>query len=118
MIFSSGVRSRLLSCARTFAAGCAMLVIAAPLAFAQQAGSAAPIPAVNVSTPEDHHDLASENEKARLAVNPVTGVATSSGAGYEPLTGKERWKLYWKQNYLSMGAYFGPLFTALVLDQA
>jgi hypothetical protein len=57
------------------------------------------------------------NEKSRLAVNPVTGMATSLASNYKPLTGKERWKLYWKQNYLSIGAYFGPVFTALVLDQ-
>jgi hypothetical protein len=64
------------------------------------------------------HEAAAEVEKARLAVNPVTGLVTSSGAGYEPLAGKERWKLYWKQNYLSVGAYFGPVLTSLVLDQA
>lgn len=57
------------------------------------------------------------SEKARLAVNPVTGSVTSSPLNYVPLTGKERWKLYWKQNYFSVGAYFGPVFTALVLDQ-
>jgi hypothetical protein len=58
-----------------------------------------------------------ENERSRLAVNPLTGMATSLASNYKPLTGKERWKLYWKQNYLSIGAYFGPVFTALVLDQ-
>jgi len=56
-------------------------------------------------------------ERQRLAVNPVTGLVTSSASNYEPLTGKERWKLYWKQNYFSIGAYFGPVFTALLLDQ-
>lgn len=61
---------------------------------------------------------ATPSEKERLAVNPVTGLVTSSASNYKPLTGKERWKLYWKQNYLSVGAYFGPVFTALVLDQA
>jgi hypothetical protein len=53
-----------------------------------------------------------------LAVNPVTGLASTSAVNYQPLTGRERWKLYWKQNYWSVGAYFGPVFTALVLDQA
>lgn len=53
-----------------------------------------------------------------IAVNPLTGLATTSAVNYQPLTGRERWKLYWKQNYLSVGAYFGPFFTALVLDQA
>ena len=51
-------------------------------------------------------------------MNPVTGLATASALDYHSLSGKERWQLYWKQNYLSIGAYFGPVFTALVLDQA
>jgi len=59
----------------------------------------------------------SQNERSRLAVNPLTGMATSLASNYKSLTGKERWKLYWKQNYWSIGAYFGPVFTALVLDQ-
>lgn len=66
------------------------------------------------STPQG----ATDNDKGRLAVNPVTGIVTTAPANYRPLTGKERWKLYWKQNYFSIGAYFGPVFTALVLDQA
>jgi hypothetical protein len=53
-----------------------------------------------------------------LAVNPVTGLTSTSTSNYHPLTGKQRWKLYWKQNYFSVGAYFGPVFTALALDQA
>jgi hypothetical protein len=53
-----------------------------------------------------------------LGVNPITGLGTASAANYHPLTGKERWHLYWKQNYASPGAYFGPVFTALVLDQS
>ncbi len=51
-------------------------------------------------------------------MNPVTGLVTSSASNYKPLTEKERWELYWKQNYFSVGAYFGPALTALVLDQA
>lgn len=51
-------------------------------------------------------------------MNPVTGLVTSPAANYQLLTGKERWKVYWKQNYFSIGAYFGPVFTALVLDQS
>lgn len=58
------------------------------------------------------------SEKARLAVNPVTGLASTPTVNYRALTGRERWKLYWKQNYFSIGAYFGPAFTALVLDQS
>ncbi len=59
-----------------------------------------------------------DDEKGRLDVNPVTGLAVSSASNFRPLTGKERLKLYWKQNYFSVGAYFGPVFSALVLDQA
>jgi hypothetical protein len=51
-------------------------------------------------------------------VNPITGLVSTSASGYEPLTGVERWKLYFKMNYWSVGAYFGPFFSALVLDQA
>jgi hypothetical protein len=58
------------------------------------------------------------NQNKPPSVNPVTGVATASALDYHPLSGKERWQLYWKQNYSSVGAYFGPIFTALVLDQA
>lgn len=54
----------------------------------------------------------------KLSVNPITGLVASREASYVPLTGEERWKLYWKMNYFSMGAYFGPFFSALVLDQA
>jgi hypothetical protein len=70
--------------------------------------------APGVTSPEDS---AAKSERTRFAVNPVTGLVTTPGAGYKPLTGKERWKLYWKQNYFSVGAYFGPTVTAL-LDQA
>lgn len=58
------------------------------------------------------------NQNQPLAVNPLTGLTTASAANYKPLTGKQRWQLYWKQNYYSVGAYFGPVLTSLVLDQA
>ena len=58
------------------------------------------------------------NQNQPLGVNPLTGLTSVSALDYHPLTGKERWKLYWKQNYWSVGAYFGPFFTTLVLDQA
>lgn len=54
----------------------------------------------------------------KLNVNPVTGMVSAAESTYIPLTGDERWKLYWKMNYFSMGAYFGPFFNALLLDQA
>ncbi|MBZ5565757.1 MAG: hypothetical protein LAP13_25475 [Acidobacteriia bacterium] len=51
-------------------------------------------------------------------MNPLTGLATSPGSDYRPLTPGDRWRLYWNQNYTSVGAYFGPFAAALVLDQA
>jgi hypothetical protein len=53
-----------------------------------------------------------------LAVNPLTGLTSASSSNYQPLTGKQRKKLYWKQNYFSVGAYVGPVLSALILDQA
>lgn len=53
-----------------------------------------------------------------LSVNPLTGLVSVSAGRYKPLTRKERWNLYWQQNFLSAGSYFGPVFTALLLDQA
>jgi hypothetical protein len=70
------------------------------------------------SAPQGSAPRQSTSDNSRLAVNPVTGMVTTAASNYRPLTGKERWKLYWKQNYFSIGAYFGPVFTALVLDQA
>jgi hypothetical protein len=53
----------------------------------------------------------------KVNVNPVTGMVSSNGT-YTPLTGAQRWQIYWKMNFFSVGAYFGPFFSALVLDQA
>jgi hypothetical protein len=52
------------------------------------------------------------------SVNPLTGLVSVSSANYRPLSLNERWVLYWKQNYLSAGAYAGPVLTAVLLDQA
>jgi hypothetical protein len=59
-----------------------------------------------------------ESQPKALRVNPVTGLVSTSASNYEPLTGNERLQIYFKMNYASVGAYFGPFFTALVLDQA
>jgi len=59
-----------------------------------------------------------EDRKQRLKVNPVTGLVGASESNFSPLTGTERWKLYFKMNYWSIGAYLGPFLAALVLDQA
>lgn len=61
---------------------------------------------------------AKASEHKSLSVNPVTGMVSASESNYEPLTGTERVKIYFKMNYAAVGAYFGPFFTALVLDQA
>jgi len=57
-------------------------------------------------------------EKESLSVNPLTGMVSASGSDYKPLTAHQRWKLYLKQNFWSVGAYFGPVASALVFDQA
>jgi hypothetical protein len=83
-------------------------------AFAQTNGSAPP-----QGQDQSNADQNSSAETARqLSVNPITGLVSASQAAYTPLTGEERWSLYWKMNFLSAGAYFGPVFSALVLDQA
>jgi hypothetical protein len=58
-----------------------------------------------------------DGQKRRLAVNPFTGMTMSAASNFSPLTGEERWKLYWKQDFFSVGAYFRPVFLAVVLDQ-
>jgi hypothetical protein len=60
----------------------------------------------------------SEDEKDRSAVevNPITGVGSVSATSYKRLTGQERWHLYIKQNFTSVGAYLG-VFTGSILDQ-
>jgi hypothetical protein len=64
-------------------------------------------------------DLSSvEDQKQRLKVNPVTGLALASHSNYTPLTAMERWKLYLKMTYGSAGPYLSPITNALLLDQA
>jgi len=71
---------------------------------------------------ENNADSASQppanTDKDSFKINPVTGIASVSSTDYKPLTSHERWKLYFKQNYWSMGAYFGPCVSALLVDQA
>jgi hypothetical protein len=84
------------------------------LASLTQAQGSAPPPS------QDQGSDAGQNAPARrrLAVNPITGLVPATEASYTALTGEERWRLYWKMNYFSIGAYFGPVFSALALDQA
>jgi len=58
-----------------------------------------------------------DNQKTRLAVNPITGLTVSPASNFAPLTLEERGELYWKQTFFSVGAYFRPAFFALALDQ-
>jgi hypothetical protein len=57
------------------------------------------------------------NPNQPFNVNPLTGLISVSATNYQPLTGEQRWKIYWKQNFASAGAYVGPFLTALALDQ-
>jgi hypothetical protein len=60
----------------------------------------------------------SKDEPSGFSVNPITGLVSASAANYQPLTGSQRVKLYFKQNFWSVGAYFGPFAAALLLDQS
>jgi len=89
---------------------------------ASNGDSSALLSAQNQTTPADPQggqppDSSENPEKKPLKVNPITDLATSSATNYVPLTPHDRWKLYWRQMY-SPGAYFGPIVTASVLDQA
>lgn len=97
-------------CLRVFATACMLVPVVARPVLAQTADGS------GNSVPVNPAPANSNNQP--LAVNPITGLGTASAANYQPLTGNERWRLYWKQNYASVGAYFGPVFTALVLDQS
>jgi hypothetical protein len=74
--------------------------------------------AAQTSSTNSGDQCSAEDEKQRLNVNPVTGLAVAAESNYSPLTGNERWKLYFKMNYLSVGSYFAPVVTAMLLDQA
>lgn len=77
--------------------------------------SAPPQPSAPQS--EDSGQSATQLQNTQLGVNPLTGLVAVSALNYVPLTGKQRWKVYWKQTYFSYGAYFKPIMFALVLDQ-
>ncbi len=69
----------------------------------------------SVAHPNFVTNPAKESEATK--VNSLTGLGTASGLHYAPLTGRERWKYYLNQNYISAGAYVGPMLTSLI-DQA
>lgn len=66
----------------------------------------------------DHPASLTPDNNKKLTVNPVTGMVTTTPQDYSPLTGEQRWRVYWKGTYFSYGAYFKPVFFALILDQA
>jgi hypothetical protein len=69
----------------------------------------------STSTPRSSQ---TDDQKERLKVNPLTGLALASQSNYTPLTGSERWKLYLTMTYGSAGPYLSPIVNALLLDQA
>jgi len=95
-----------------------VLTTVATVSFGQAPGNSTKAPANQVDPRPSPQQPVADSEKGQLAVNPITGLVSSPASNFRPLTGKERLKLYWKQNYFSVGAYFGPAFSALVLDQA
>ncbi len=50
------------------------------------------------------------------SVNIFTGIGNVSQQDYTPLTGKQRWQYYLNQNFISLGAFLGPVLSA-GLDQ-
>jgi hypothetical protein len=70
------------------------------------------------STSSESNPSSTAGSPHEMHVNPLTGLVSTPASNYEPLTGDERLKIYFKMNYWSVGAYFGPVLTALVLDQA
>lgn len=118
-------RNRKRSTVFTAALGFIALIAIPSVARSQQAAAATGTPGDDLQqNPAKQDDpqsgaptTSTNSQKARLAVNPVTGITVSPASNFTPLTGKERWKLYWKQDFFSVGAYFKPVFFALVLDQ-
>ena len=57
-----------------------------------------------------------QRDKSATAVNIFTGIGNASQQNYAPLTGKQRWKYYLNQNFISVGAFLGPILNS-GLDQ-
>jgi hypothetical protein len=103
-------------------AGAVLMLIALPSPalgqIASAGGTGSPTSVAGGATPQTPTTDETQGEKHRLSVNPLTGQTTALGSDYIPLSADERWKLYFRQSYWSAGAYVGPLFAALVLDQS
>jgi hypothetical protein len=113
-------RKRKVICVLEAALAAIALLSIAPATRSQQAGAVAapPVSGSQQDSPKTDAVSGTDDQKVRLAVNPITGLSVSPASNFTPLTGSERWKLYWKQDYFSVGAYFKPVFFALALDQA
>jgi len=100
--------------------GATLALLALQPAFGQANGSGATNSVTSGATAAPQAQAPDQQHSAvgRLSVNPVTGQTTAMASDYTPLTGAERWKLYFKQSYWSAGAYVGPLLAALALDQS
>jgi hypothetical protein len=88
---------------------------AGPLDVQQQSGNSNP--SRTTSPTPVSQNIPQVNQNQPLSVNPLTGMTSASASGFRPLSGKDRWYLYWRQNFASVGAYLGPFITALVPDQ-
>jgi len=56
-------------------------------------------------------------KKQAIQVNVITGLGNVRSDDYRSLTGKQRWQYYLNQNFISAGAFFGPILTSAI-DQA
>ncbi len=65
----------------------------------------APPPVQTITPPTSKPDA--------IKVNPLFGIGNVSEDNYQPLTGKQRWQLFLKEDFTSPGAYFRALGPAL-----
>lgn len=96
-----------------------LIFLVAPPAFSQTAGAAGFSPETSgVAIGRTSGSPTSPYATHRAGINPVTGLTSVSPVDFQPLTLHERWDLYLKYSFWSEGAYFGPMATALIVDQA
>jgi len=81
------------------------------------AGHAPAFSAGETASSDNPASSSTQDEKDRLKVNPLTGLALAPGS-YTPLTRSDRWNLYLRMTYASAGPYLSPAVNALLLDQA
>src|SRR5258706_10469805 len=66
--------------------------------------------------PAQEHSANDQKGGINVEINPITGVGTVSAVDYQALAGAQRWHLYFRQNFTTVGAYLG-IFMGSVLDQ-